>query len=112
MIARPQSFPLTVRCTCQARGDRASRSVWCSHGWLAPAHGNHVSTRCRRLTALGPGKRKKGKTPLRGGVCLLTRGVLIRVRCGVPRHWECLCPCRAHMGWQAARDTGLDEHHW
>src|SRR5262249_15033790 len=46
----------------------------------APAYRNHVRTPDRRLPAPGPGKRKKSKKPLRGGVCLLTKGVLISVR--------------------------------
>jgi hypothetical protein len=52
-------------------------------GW-APVHRKQVRTRDRLSTAPGPGKRKKNeKNPLTGVVCLLTKGVLIRVRPGL-----------------------------
>src|SRR2546425_5867973 len=49
----------------------------------APADGNEDRTRCqRRMTlSLNPSG-KNGKKPLLGVVCLLTTGVLIRVRPG------------------------------
>jgi hypothetical protein len=46
---------------------------------LAPKDGNEVRAQDRELSTPEPGKRKKRKQPLIGAVCLLTRGVLIRV---------------------------------
>src|SRR5262245_38080056 len=75
------SYQRPSNCNRHPGDDGTSRSVWCSHvGWLAPVHGNQVRTRERLLTAPAPGKRKKEKKPLSGGVCLLTRRGLISVR--------------------------------
>src|SRR5215475_7859541 len=52
--------------------------------WLAPEYRNQVRTRHRLLTTPGIQRRKKTKKPLKGVVCLLTRGGLIRVRLGAP----------------------------
>src|SRR5262245_65764321 len=61
-------------------GDSASIRVWGSHIrvhlGIAIKSGHVTDDRLRRV----PGRRKKSKKPLRGGVCLLTKGVLIRVR--------------------------------
>jgi hypothetical protein len=61
-------------------GDRASLRVWCSHLGVPLGteikSGHATDERLRRA----PGRRKKSKKPLLGGVCLLTKGVLIRVR--------------------------------
>src|SRR5262249_53382198 len=51
----PPAVPEVADCLGQPRG-------------LAPAYRNHVRTPDRRLPAPGPGKRKKNKKPLRGGV--------------------------------------------
>ena len=70
--------------------------VWGSHGG-APANGNDDST-CgqRRMTLSLTTSGKNEQNPLLGVGCLLTTGVLIRVRCrrwqGVPRPGKChLC---------------------
>jgi len=61
-------------------GASASIRVWGSHMGVhrcaETTSGQATDERLRRV----PGKRKKSKKPLRGGVCLLTKGVLIRVR--------------------------------
>ena len=61
-------------------GDRASISVWCSpvgvHLCPEIKSGHATDDRLRRA----PAKQKKSKKPLGGGVCLLTKGVLISVR--------------------------------
>jgi hypothetical protein len=74
---------LTRLCNRRSRGDRTSIRVWCSHVRSAPSYGNHVRTRDRLLTTLGPKGGKKTKNPLSGVVGLLTNGGLIRVRCGM-----------------------------
>ena len=61
-------------------GDRASRRVWCSHIGVHLGtditSGHATDDRRRRV----PGRRKKSKNRSEGGGCLLTKGVLIRVR--------------------------------
>ena len=60
-------------------GDRASIRVWCSHIRVhlgtESKSGHATDDRLRRV----PGRRKKSKNRSEGGVCLLTKGVLIRV---------------------------------
>src|SRR5215510_11060644 len=78
-ISRPPRDKATSLCTRHCHGDRASRSVWCSHGevHLRIEIKSANETDCRRRQALESGK--KAKNPLLGGVCLLTIGVLISV---------------------------------
>src|ERR671925_75159 len=61
-------------------GDRAAIRVWCSHIRVhlstESKSGHATDDRLRRV----PGRRKKSKNRSEGGVCLLTKGVLIRVR--------------------------------
>jgi hypothetical protein len=63
-------------------GDSASIRVWCSHSGVplgtAITAGHAIADRLRRV----PGRRKKSQNRFEGGVCLLTKGVLIRVRPG------------------------------
>jgi DDE superfamily endonuclease len=73
-------------------GGRPSISVWCSHMSAAPAERNQVRTRCQRMTTPGATRRKKSKNPLSGDVCLLTTGVLIRVR-HAPEQGQSVDPC-------------------
>lgn len=69
-----------------------------------------VPPRCRRTSIRKPRQdtvpradyagnkkaEKKPKKPLLGAVCLLTRGVLIRVRCGVPEQTPERLRCPAY----------------
>src|SRR5215831_15892949 len=74
--------PINALCNRYPDGARPSIRVWCSHVG-APADGNADGTRCQRRTTLGLTlSGKKWKNPLVGKVCLLTTGVLIRVRLG------------------------------
>jgi hypothetical protein len=74
-------------CTRQRQGERTSRSVWCSHVG-APAGAitsEHVADgpRCWHQ----PGG-KQCKKPLRGSLCPLTTGGLIRVGRRLPESWS------------------------
>src|SRR6266446_2531613 len=74
-----ENRPLSC-CTRHAHGERTSIGVWCSHVG-APAgetKSEHVADgqRCWH-----PPGGKKAKKPLRGYLCPLTTGGLIRVRC-------------------------------
>src|SRR5262249_12001849 len=61
-------------------GDRAPIRAWCSpigvHLGTEITSGQVTDDRLRRV----PGRRKKAKNRSEGGACLLTKGVLIRVR--------------------------------
>ena len=81
-ISRPPRDHTTPLGTRHCHGDRASISVWCSHGevHLRIEIKSANETDSRRRQALESGK--KAKNPLLGVVCLLTIGVLISVRHG------------------------------
>ena len=80
-IARPPRDHAPSLCTGHYHGDRASRSVWCSHDGvhLRSEIKSADETDCRLRSALERGK--KSQKPLLGIVCLLTSRVLISVRC-------------------------------
>jgi hypothetical protein len=73
-----QSRQAALPASRQGGGNR-NTGVGQPHGW-APASSTHVRTPARRPRAPGTGKRQQGKKPLRGGGCLLPKGVLLRVR--------------------------------
>jgi hypothetical protein len=80
MLSRAQRPTATRLCHRHPREDGTSRSVGCSHTALAAVHRKPGSTPHPRLSTPGPERRKNSKKPLKGCVCLLTTGVLIRVR--------------------------------
>jgi hypothetical protein len=79
-LARSQRPVRGLLCQRRRRRPRRKQGVGPPHG-RAPTPSKHVRTWNRRSTACGPGKRKKSTKPLLGVVCLLTKGVLIRVSC-------------------------------
>src|SRR5262247_1719375 len=85
------------------KGDRASISVWCSPLACtgAPKSSQDMRPTIDYAESLESGKKAKNRSE--GRVCLLTKGVLIRVRCaglGKKRHnaaamppiWASACP--------------------
>src|SRR5439155_20335548 len=77
---RPLSF-----CTRPAQGERTSRGVWCrpvgAPAWATTSAHVAAGQRCGH-----PPGGKQAKKPLRGYLCPLTTGGLIRVR----RRWCCI----------------------
>jgi len=79
-ISRPPRDHVTSLGTRHCHGDRASIRVWCSQGGvhLLREIKSADETAGRRRQALERGKKAKNRS--KGAVCLLTIGVLIRVR--------------------------------
>jgi len=70
----------TRLCTRHLSDDGTSIRVWCSHLGGHPNTASQSEHATDERLRRAPGKRKNRKKPLLGGVCLLTTGVLIRVR--------------------------------
>jgi hypothetical protein len=91
------------------------KQCWGPSRSVAPVPRPQVSTRPRLSTAPGPGQRKTSNKPLAGGGCLLTTGVLIRVRhrvgCQVgSARFATLMDRRAHdNGYQLRPQSGVLE---
>src|SRR5215475_8899 len=82
MISRPQRRPsrYSARTTTVVPEPRYVFGAATPSGHLPTEMKSEHATDCRLRQALESGK--KAKTPLLGVVCLLTKGVLIRVRRG------------------------------
>jgi hypothetical protein len=110
-------------CTRRGSGERPARRVWCSDVG-APADGNADSSRGQGRTALSvTTAEKNGHNPLSGVVCLLTTGVLIRVRRGLapsnirrparfPRPPTGCCAARRRLPRSILRSEPCREPHW
>ena len=75
--------PACVLLHAPVPGCASRHTCWVPPGARAPGHSHPGSSSARLSTPPRPGKRQKRQKPLRGEVCLLTTGVLIRVRRGL-----------------------------